>query len=113
MVKIKSELVETYEPTEGQTYIIQAVEEVTTTVRGFKGYRIALKSTDKKDEKQYSTMLWERERASMTSKLGAFLKAFKEFLPQGEDYTDSSRWIGHIIKINKWTPRQREVVVIQ
>jgi hypothetical protein len=113
MVKIKTELAESYEPIEGQTYQIKSVEETTTPVRGFKGYRVVLQSTDKKDQKPYATLLWERERAGLTSKLGAFLKAFKEFLPEGEDYTDTERWVGHIIKINKWTPRSREVAVIQ
>jgi hypothetical protein len=113
MVKIKTELAESYDVEEGKMYVIKSVEYITTMVRGFKGYRVLLASTDKTDKKPYAVVLWERERAGATSKLGAFLKAFKDFLPEGEDYTDTERWIGHIIKINKWTPRQREVIVVQ
>ncbi len=115
MVKLKDrvQLAEALEPVEGATYEITGVDEVTTIVRGFKGIRVTMKSTNPKDKKQYATMLWFREVAGAQSKLGAFIRAFKEFFGDEEQALDTDNWIGHTIRFISWKPRNREVVVVE
>ena len=78
MVKITGTVANVKEPEEGKNYIIENVEALTTAVQSFNGFRVTMKSTNKKDEETYATMLWKREVASSTSKLGAFMKAFQD-----------------------------------
>jgi len=113
MVKIEVELAERNEPEEGAAYRITKVEQVRTTVRGYNGFRVAMQSIKKGDTKTYTTMLWTREVAAPNSKLGAFIKAFKEFFGDAEKALDTDNWINHTVKFVSWTPRNREVKVIE
>lgn len=113
-LKGKTQLASAQEPTEGGTYKIVNVEEVKTSVQGFNGIRVVLQSTKPGEENtQYATMLWMREVAGQKSKLGAFLDAFTDFLGDAESALDTDNWIGHIIRLVSWQPRNREIRVIQ
>lgn len=112
-LKGKVELAESLEPEEGETYTITAVEEVKTAVQGFTGIRVVMKSVKKSDEKNYATMLWMREVAGAGSKLGAFIKAFKEFFGDEEQALNTDSWKGHQIRLLSWKSRKREIRVIQ
>jgi hypothetical protein len=113
MPKIKSELAESQEPVEGQTYKIVAVEEIKTSVQGFSGYRVVLEPEKRKegDQTKYATMLWARDVAGRFSKLGSFIAAFKQVLTD-EDAMNTDNWVGHIIRIVSWQPRKREIRVV-
>jgi len=114
MVKIKTELAESVEPEEGKTYVITGVENITTAVQSFQGVRVSMKSTLAKDENKYATVLWARERAGITSKLGSFMAAFLAFFDGSEEKAyDTDNWIGHTIRFNKWKAKNREVTVIK
>jgi hypothetical protein len=106
----KTELAETVEPDEG-IYRIVAVEEVKTAVQGFTGIRISMKS-DKNPDVNYATMLWTREVAGKSSKLGSFIYAFKEFFGDIEKAMDTDNWIGHTVRLISWAPKKREVKVL-
>ena len=99
------------EPEEGKTYVITSVEHVKTAVRGFEGIRVTMKSTNPRDKNVYTTMLWSREVAGASSKLGAFLKAFITAL--GEAGYNTDNWVGKTIRIVSWQPRKREIVVVE
>jgi fructosamine-3-kinase len=114
MVKLsgKTQLAKAVEPAEGGTYEIVKVEEVKTAVQGFSGVRVVLKSINPNDTKEYATMLWMRETAGQTSKLGSFIAAFAKALGSEEAAYDTDNWVGHKIRIISWTPRKREIAVI-
>jgi len=113
VVKIEAELAERNEPQEGAAYRITAVELVRTSVRGYNGYRVLMQSTKKGDDKKYATMLWVRDVAAPTSKLGSFLRAFTEFFGDKDKAAETDNWINHTVKFVSWTPRNREVKVIE
>ena len=113
MVKITGTVANVKEPEEGKNYVIENIEALTTAVQSFNGFRVTMKSTNKKDEEQYATMLWKREVASSTSKLGAFMKAFQEFYTDTEDSTETDNWKGHEIKIVSWKMKNREIAIIK
>jgi hypothetical protein len=113
MVKITGTVANVKEPEEGKNYIITGVEALTTAVQSFNGFRVTMKSVNKKDEEQYATMLWKREVASSTSKLGAFMKAFADFFNPTEDATETDNWKGHEIKIVSWKMKNREIAIIK
>ena len=113
MVKITGTVANVKEPEEGKNYIIEIVEALTTAVQSFNGFRVTMKSTNKKDEEIYATMLWKREIASSTSKLGAFLQAFAKFFDAEEDSTETDNWKGHEIKIVSWKMKNREIAIIK
>jgi len=114
MVKLsgKTQLAKAVEPVEGGTYEIVKVEEVKTAVQGFNGLRVVMKSVNPSDTKEYATMLWMRETAGQSSKLGSFLAAFTKALGSEEAAMDTDNWAGHKIKIISWTPRKREILVV-
>jgi hypothetical protein len=113
VVKIPAELAERNEPIEGAAYRIESVEEVKTAVQNYSGFRVALTSLKKGDNQKYATMLWTREVAGPSSKLGSFIKAFTEHLGDKTKALDTDNWIGHTIRIVSWTPRKREIKVIE
>jgi hypothetical protein len=112
-LRIKSTLAKGIEPIAGQTYIILAVEETTTAVQGFKGTRIKMTSTNKKDKEEYTTMLWSREEASEKSKLGAFLSAFEKALGTPEQAQETDNWINKTIRIVDWKAKSRVIEVVK
>jgi hypothetical protein len=113
ILKGKVQLAEGLEPEEGKVYEITRVEEVETLIQRLKGLRVVMKSIDPKDLNTYATMLWYREVAGTKSKLGAFIKAFKDFLGSEEAAMDTNNWIGHKVRFISWSPRKREVRVIE
>lgn len=115
MPRIKAQLAEAVEPSEGYTYGITEVEETKTAVQGFDAYRVKLEPTKRKegDDKEYATMLWAREEAGVTSKLGSFMAAFLDYYGDEDVAFDTDSWIGCIIRIVKWAPRDRAVEVIE
>lgn len=114
MPRIKAELAEGVEPTEG-LYVVQEVVETKTAVQGFSGYRVSLEPTKRKtgDENVYATMLWSREQAGVASKLGSFMSAFLGHFGDEDTAFDTDNWIGCTIRINKWAPKNRQVEVIE
>ena len=117
MVKIKSDVVEAIEPAEGQTYIIEAVDEIKTNVQSYNGLRVSMTDlreikTDISKRTRYTTMLWLRDEASQNSKLGSFLQAFKDYLGDGEEYQDTDNWIENKVKFIKWQNKSREIKVL-
>jgi len=101
------------EPAEGRTYKITKVEDVTTAVRGLKGLRVTLKDASTGEER--ATMIWLRDVAGPNSKLGAFIKAFKDYFSEngvGADYKDTDAWVGYRIRIDSWIPRARSIKVL-
>jgi len=98
MPKIKAEVVETPpEPTEGKTYEITSAEIIKTQRSGWDGVRVGLKD---KENNEAATMLWLRERASTTSKLGTFIQTLG-------DNTDD--WTGKNITFITWRERKRQI----
>ena len=113
MVKIDTKLAVSHEIEEGKSYIIEDVELVRTLVRGYNGYRVVMRSINKQDKNTYATMLWNRDIASASSKLGAFLSAFIEFFGDPDKAYETDNWKGHVIKVVSWQPRRREIKVLQ
>lgn len=113
--KITTELAEGIEPLEGHTYFVTEVEETKTAVQAFTGYRTGLEPTKRKagDDSKYATMLWKREQAGVSSKLGSFMSAFLDFYGDEDTAFDTDNWIGCTVRIVKWAPKQREVEVIE
>jgi hypothetical protein len=72
-----------------------------------------MKSTNPNDTKEYATVLWMRDIAGQHSKLGAFIDAFTKFLGSEEAAYDTENWEGHKIRIISWTPRKREIRVVE
>ena len=95
----------------GKNYKILSAEVVKTSVRGFEGIRVICEATDTKD--QYATMLWLRDVAGENSKVGAFLKAFADFLGDEEEARDTDNWKGHIIEVISWAIRNRKIRVVK
>jgi hypothetical protein len=114
-VRIKTELAESVEPVEGQTYTITAVEQATTAVRQYGAIRIGLEPEKRKkdDEDDYATMLWSRDVAGIRSKLGAFISAFLEFFDDEEKAMETDNWKGHKIRIVSWKDKDREITVLE
>lgn len=115
MPRVKAELATGIEPEEGKTYMVTAVEETKTAVQGFSAYRVALEPTKRKesDENQYAAMLWSREQAGVSSKLGSFLSAFLEHYGDEDMAWDTDNWVGCTIRFVSWIARKREVEVIE
>jgi len=115
MPKLKTELAEGVEPNEGITYKITAIEEVKTAVQGFSGIRVALEPTKRKegDDNKYATMLWTRDVAGKTSKMGSFMAAFLDFFGDEDQAFNTDNWIGHVIRVVSWAQRKREVDVTE
>lgn len=115
MPRIKAELAEAVEPQDGRTYVVTEVDETKTAVQGFDAYRVKLEPTKRKadDDKDYATMLWAREEAGVTSKLGSFMAAFLDHYGDEDVAFDTDNWLGCTIRIVSWKPRAREVEVIE
>lgn len=115
MPRIKAQLAEAVEPESGYTYSITEVDETKTAVQGFDAYRVKLEPTSRKkdDDKEYATMLWSREEAGITSKLGSFMAAFLDFYGDEDIAFDTDNWLGTTIRLVKWAPRDRAVEVIE
>ncbi len=115
MPKIKAELAEGKEPTEGENYIITSVTDEVSAVQKFPAYRIQFRSTKKGDEDVvYASMLWKRETVGASSKLGCLMMAFLEFYDYDEEKAqDTDNWLNHEIRIISWKDKNREVRVIQ
>ena len=98
MVKIDIELVETPpEPEEGKTYLIAKVENVVTQRFGYKALRVTLE--DERGNRAV-TMLWLTERATPTSKIGAFISVLGK---------DTDEWVGKKIQFVSWRGRNRKI----
>lgn len=113
ILKGKVQLAEGLEPEEGKAYEITRVDEVETLVQKLKGIRVVMKSVDPKDTNVYATMLWFREIAGTKSKLGAFIKAFKDYFGNEEMALNTENWIGHKVRFVSWSSRKREIRVIE
>lgn len=71
-------------------------------------------SVDESDENEYTSMLWEAEVVSQTSKLGSFMTAFRDFYKQDDEKADNTdNWVGHEVRINSWVRGNREVRVTE
>lgn len=103
MWKIDVELIKPLpEPSEGETYVIEKVERVDQTpLRGLQGWRVTLRNV--KDEGLCATMLWRKEQVGPRSKLGAFLMVLGK---------DIDTWIGKVVRLASWKPRERKVVIV-
>lgn len=97
------------EPESGHAYRIVNVEYVKTPVRGLEGWRVTL--LDLADNSKHSTVLWKRERVGPYSKLGAFLKAFKDLFNDEEKARNTLLWIDKVIEVISWEAKRREVKV--
>lgn len=116
MVKLvgKTELAKAVEPVEGETYKITAAEDTKTAVQGFKAVRVSLESIKPEEkEKEFATMLWAREVAGISSKMGSFLHAFGEYLGDEDMALDTDNWIGKTIRIVSWKEKKREIRVLE
>lgn len=80
---------------------IVKAEVTQTLVRGLRGVRVEFE--DGKGNR-YATMLWIRERVGDKSKLGAFIKVLGK---------RPSTWVGKKVRIKKWSPREREVELVE
>ena len=112
---MKTTLAKGVEPIAGQAYKVLAIDEVKTAVSGFNGYRVKLEPTRRKeeDEKEYASMLWKREEAGISSKLGSFMAAFLEHYGDEDVAFDTDSWIGSTTLIKKWEPRDRAIEVVE
>ena len=96
------EFVETLpEPPLNTVLTIVKAEVTQTLVRGLRGVRVEFE--DSKGNR-YATMLWIRERVGDKSKLGAFIKVLGK---------RPSAWVGKKVRIKKWSPREREVELVE
>ena len=113
--KLKTTLAKGVEPIEGQAYKVLEISEVTTAVSGFKGYRVKLEPLRRKedDDKEYASMLWKREEAGISSKLGSFMAAFLEHYGDEDVAFDTDSWIGATVLFKKWEPRNRAIEVVE
>lgn len=112
-LKGKTELATGKDIEEGKTYKITAVEEIKTAVQGYNGLRVVMASTNPKDKETYATVLWLRDRASATSKLGSFISAFLEFFGNEDEAMNTENWVGKTIRVTSWTPKKRTIVVVE
>ena len=85
----------------GVSYEIINVEEITTDVKNYVGYRVSLMSPQ---HDEGSVMLWKRKITGSTSKLGVFISALG-------DNTD--KWINRWIVFRQWLPLKREIEVLE
>jgi hypothetical protein len=85
----------------GGVYTITQVEQVKTALRGFEGLRVT--AVDE-DGEEHAEMLWLRETVGNTSKLGAFVSVLGD---------DTDNWIGKRIRIVSWTPKNRQIALVQ
>jgi len=114
--RIKAELAEGVEPVQGYTYrITEVLTEQKTAVQGFVGHRVSMEPTTRKkdDENVYATMLWHREQAGVSSKLGSFMAGFLDYYGDEDIAFDTDNWIDCVIRIVKWAPRDRAIEVIE
>lgn len=109
---IKTELAKGIEPREGNNYIVESCELEKTEVQGWGAYRVVMRSVDDNDDNEYNTMLWDRSRASIRSKLGAFMWAFEQYFDDKEKAQDTDNWIGAIIRVLSWKDKDREIRVV-
>lgn len=109
MVKIESTLIHEKELEENKSYIIESVERIEVK-GGFSGLKLKAKSTDKKDENTYTTMLWDRDEVGLTSKLGSMLEAMSIALDT--DPTETQNWIGKKIRVLHWQNKNRAIEVV-
>jgi len=100
MPKIKAKLAK--EPEEGKTYeVVEAKENIATLPGGQQatGIRVTLKDALGNEA---GTMLWMREVASETSKLGSFLATLGD---------DTDTWKGKRITFVTWRERKRQIAL--
>lgn len=89
------------EPMEGKEYTIIDAERITTARQHLDGIRVVLEDDEKN---RYGTMIWLREQATPSSKLGAFVMALGD---------DISLWKGKTIRIVSWSQRNRKIVAVE
>jgi len=103
MPKIEGELVlpgdEAIE--EGKTYKILEVQEFTSQLQGFAGYRVIL---DAGKNDKLSIPLWKRSQIGRKSKLGAFVSVL------GSNTDD---WIDKTVRFITWQPRRRQIELVK
>lgn len=78
-------------------YEIVFVEDITTQVGMYQGFRVSLLSADAKDG---SVMLWKQQRVSTRSKTGAFLALLG---------TDTDNWLHNWVIFRAWERNNRRV----
>lgn len=112
---MKTTLAKGVEPSEGQAYKILAIDEIKTAVQGFNGYRVKLEPLRRKegDENEYATMLWKREEAGISSKLGSVMAGFLEHYGDEDVAFNTDAWIGSTILFKKWRERDRAIEVVE
>jgi len=115
MPKLKAQLAKGVEPVEGTAYKVTDVKLVKTAVQGFNGYRVSMEPTrrPKDDDNEYATMLWAREEAGQSSKLGSFMAAFLSHYGDEDLAFDTDNWVGATVLIRKWQPKNRAVEVVE
>jgi hypothetical protein len=99
------------EPLEGHVYRVEKVEFIKTLVQGLEGWRVTL--VDVKDGSRHATMLWKREHVGPSSKLGCFVKAFKDFFNDAEKALNTSLWVGNLVEAISWKPKNRTIKVLR
>lgn len=82
-------------------YAILEVKEFTSDVQLLKGWRVTL---DGGKDALLALPLWEREIASPSSKLGAFLDKLGN---------ETDAWINKVIIFKSWTEKKREIEVVK
>lgn len=80
-------------------YTIVSVEEFTSDVQGFYGWRVTL---DGGPDDLLAIPLWVRDIVGRKSKLGSFIEALGN---------DPKVWEGRIIKFARWVERDRLIEV--
>ena len=85
----------------GIPYKVTAVQDFVSEVQGFSGYRVIL---DGGEGNQIAIPLWYREIAGRRSKLGAFMVALGEDIPE---------WTGKKIVFVNWQDRERVIEAVK
>lgn len=125
---LEVDLAEFSSPKEAMDYIIVRIEEAEAdTPQGKKDLlRVNLEPKDRKknDNHIYTEGLWTSSTVTPTSKLGAFLYAFKEYFDSEEseelegqwgekpNYKNPEHWEGAIFRTLSWEQKNNKIKII-
>ena len=82
-------------------YLIMSVEEFTSDVQGFFGWRVIL---DGGSNNLLAIALWVRDIVGRKSKLGAFIETLGN---------DPDGWVGKIIRFVSWVAKERAIMEVK
>lgn len=109
MPKINTKIIKNLpEPIEGKTYQIVKVSEKESKEKGLKGFEVVLAPIVKGvvetvRDNFAQTMLWYKEEAGATSKIGSFMSVLGD---------DTDLWVGKNIRFVEWEAKNREVEAV-